>query len=91
MPASACSESLVGPARRGRLDAARATIASLLLEVVPVTDRIVEAAASLLAQHPKLRLPDALVVATGAVLAADSVLTGDAGFRRLGRRIEVLG
>lgn len=91
VPASAYSESLVGPARRGHLHAARTTIESLLLEVVPVTDRIAEAAASLRARHPRLRLPDALVVATGAVLAADVVLTGDAGWQRLGRPVQVLG
>jgi len=42
------------------------------------------------ARHPKLRLPDALVVATGSTLKADVVLTADAGWRRLGATISVL-
>jgi len=47
-------------------------------------------AAELRAHHPGLRLPDALVIATGSTLGADTVLTGDAAWRRLGRTISVL-
>lgn len=90
LPASAYSESLVGPARRGDLPAAKRAVASLLMNVVPVTDRIAEHAAKLRARHPKLRLPDALVVATGSTLKADVVLTADAGWRRLGATVSVL-
>ena len=90
LPASAYSESLVGPARRGDLSSAKQAIASLLMDVVPITDRIAEHAAELRARHLKLRLPDALVVATGSTLSADMVLTCDAGWRRLGKTISVL-
>lgn len=90
LPASAYSESLVGPARRGDLRAAKHAIASLLMDVVPITDRIAEHAADLRARQPKLRLPDALVIATGSTLNADMVLTGDAGWRRLGKTISVV-
>jgi predicted nucleic acid-binding protein len=90
VPASAYSESLVGPARRGQMGAAKNAIASLLMEVVPITDRIAEDAAELRARHSRLRLPDALVVATGSALSADRILTGDAGWRRLGNTISVL-
>jgi predicted nucleic acid-binding protein len=90
VPASAYSESLVGPARLGQMRVARNAIASLLVDVVPITDRIAEAAAELRARHPKLRLPDALVVATGSALNADRVLTGDAAWRPLGKTISVL-
>ena len=69
VPASAYSESLVGPARRGHLAAAKRAIASLLMDVVPIT---------------------ALVVATGTALSADRVLTGDAGWRRLGKTVSIL-
>ena len=42
-------------------------------------------------RHSELRLPDAMVVvATGAVLGADRVLTGDSAWRRLGKTITVL-
>jgi predicted nucleic acid-binding protein len=47
VPASAYSESLVGPARRGRLRAVKEAVDSLLLEVVPVTAHIAEEAAEL--------------------------------------------
>ena len=90
LPASAYSESLVGPARRGRMRAAKNAIASLLIDVVPITDRIAEDAAELRARHRRLRLPDALVVATGSALSADRILTGDAAWRRLGKTISVL-
>ena len=46
--------------------------------------------ADLRARHAKLRLPDALVTATGSTLNADMVLTGDAGWRRLGKRISAI-
>jgi predicted nucleic acid-binding protein len=90
VPASAYSESLVGPARRGGLRAAKSAVASLLLDIVPITVQIAEDAAQLRARHPRLRLPDALVVATGSALSADKVLTGDAGWRGLGSTVSVL-
>jgi predicted nucleic acid-binding protein len=90
LPASAYSESLVGPARRGDLRSAKHAIASLLMDVVPITDRITERAAELRARHSKLRLPDALVVATGSTLNADMVLTCDAGWLPLGKTISML-
>lgn len=90
VPASAYSESLVGPARRGHVAPAKSAIASLLMDIVPITAAIAEHAAQLRARHPRLRLPDALVVATGTVLNADRVLTGDAGWRRLGKTVTVL-
>ena len=57
---------------------------------MPITDRVAEDAADLRARHPELRLPDALVVATGTVLGADEVLTGDVAWRRFGKTITVL-
>jgi predicted nucleic acid-binding protein len=90
LPASAYVECLVGPARRGRLAAARGAIAALLLDSVPITGQVAEEAAGLRARHPALRLPDALVVATGSVLGAAVVLTGDARWRGSGPSIRVL-
>lgn len=90
IPASAYSESLVGPARRGQMEPAKSAIASLLLDIVPITDRIAEEAAELRARHAKLRLPDALVIATGAALEADEIITGDAAWRRLSSTVAVL-
>jgi predicted nucleic acid-binding protein len=90
VPASAYAETLVGPARRGDPAAAKRAIAALLIEVVPITAQVAEDAAELGARHPGLRLPDALVVATGSALGADVVLTSDARWRRLGGKIRVL-
>lgn len=90
LPASAYAESLVGPARRGQLAAAKRAIAALLLDIVPITGQVAEEAAKLRARHPSLRLPDALVLATGSVLGAAVVLTGDTRWRGLGQSIGVL-
>ena len=90
LPASAYAESLVGPARRGRLAAAKQAIDALLLDIVPITGQVAEEAAELRARHPSLRLPDALVVATGSVVGAAAVLTGDARWRQLGQAITIL-
>ncbi|HEY4026181.1 MAG TPA: PIN domain-containing protein [Candidatus Dormibacteraeota bacterium] len=90
IPASAYSESLVGPARHGRSKEAKQAIRALLAEVVVLSEHIAEEAAELRAHHSKLRLPDALVIATGNVLDADVILTGDSGWRRLAKSVQVV-
>ncbi|MGB6770679.1 MAG: PIN domain-containing protein, partial [Candidatus Dormiibacterota bacterium] len=70
---------------------ARAAVASLLLSVAPLSEAIAEEAAVLRARHQGLRLPDALVLATGASLHADSILTGDLRWRDLVSSVEVVG
>jgi predicted nucleic acid-binding protein len=57
LPASAYAESLVGPARRGRLAAAKQAIDALLLDIVPITGQVAEEAAEIRARHSSLRLP----------------------------------
>ena len=64
LPASAYSETLVAFARAGRLSEARQTIADMGIAVMPLTDTIAERAAELRASHERLRLPDAIVLAT---------------------------
>jgi predicted nucleic acid-binding protein len=64
LPASAHSETLVAFARARRLDEARRAIAAMGITVVPLTDTIAERAAELRARHERLRLPDAIVLAT---------------------------
>ena len=88
LPASAYAEILVGPARRGReaMAAAREFVADLALRVEPISAEIAERAAVLRALHRSLKLPDALVIATGDVLGAVSVLTADRTWSRLSRR-----
>ena len=66
--ASAYSETLVAFARARRLDEARQAIAAMGVTVVPLTDTIAERAAELRARHDRLRLPDAIVLATAQEL-----------------------
>lgn len=80
LPASAYAEALVGPMRRGGEAAARldAALAAGRVAVQPADRRIAAGAARLRAAHPRLRLPDALVLATAEAVTADEVLTTDA-------------
>jgi predicted nucleic acid-binding protein len=85
LPASAYAESLVIHARAGTTEAARAAVARLGLRIAPITELVAEAAADLRARVPAIRLPDALVLACGEVLAADVILTADRRWRGLPR------
>lgn len=93
VPASAYAEALVAPARRGPA-AVRALdqfLADLPAEVEPITRQVAKSAAQLRARHGKrLRLPDALVLATAIHLKADRLLTTDAGWPRTGVAVDVL-
>ncbi len=53
--------------------------------VVPLDEEIAVVAAALRALRPSVRLPDALVVATGESLEADIILTTDRRLARLPR------
>jgi predicted nucleic acid-binding protein len=84
LPASAYSETLVAFARAGRLDDARRAITAMGITIVPLTDTIAERAAELRARHTRLRLPDAIVLATaremgGSLLSYDRKLSQRAG------------
>lgn len=93
VPASAYAECLVAPARAGR-EAMRAVdsfLADLAADVEPITRQLASRAAQLRARHGnRLRLPDALVVATALHLGADRVITTDAGWPpRVGVAVEL--
>ena len=90
LPASAYAESLVDPARKGRLDEARDALATLRLHIVPIDGSVAERAASLRARERGLRLPDALVLACGKLLGADVILTADRRWRRF-ERVRLIG
>lgn len=75
-PASAYSEALVSFARAGRVADAREAIAAMGISVTPLTATIAERAAGLRASHDRLRLPDAIVLATARDLNAN-LLTYD--------------
>ena len=84
-PASAYSETLVAFARANRVADARESVAGMGITVTPLTARIAERAAALRAQHRRLRLPDALVLATARELEAD-LLTYDIPLARVAQR-----
>lgn len=90
VPASALAETLVVPSRAGRMDEVRAKIQLLDLGVIPIGEDIAVEAARLRGRHRSLRLPDALVIASGDVLNADSILTGDRTWASVSRRVNVI-
>jgi predicted nucleic acid-binding protein len=86
LPASAYSETLVAFARARRLEEARRAITAMGITIVSLTDTIAERAAELRAHHTRLRLPDAIVLATaqemgGSLLSYDRRLSQLAGKR----------
>lgn len=94
VPASAYAEILVAPLRQ---DPASGDLVDEFLEalpasVEPATREIARRAALLRASHgSRLRLPDALVVATAIVLDADRVVTTDRRWPDVGIRVDVVG
>jgi predicted nucleic acid-binding protein len=94
IPASAYAEILVAAFRES--PEASATIDEFLdalpATVEPATREIGRRAAELRARHGnRLRLPDALVAATGIVLKADRIMTTDARWPDVGVTVHVIG
>ncbi len=93
VPASVLAEVLV-PTARDRPDevlALRDRIGALFGPIRAIDDDVAMAAAKLRALHRSLRLPDALVIATGIVDDADVILTADVRWRGIDTRVELLG
>lgn len=93
LPASAYAEVLVAPHGQGgaAVQAVDAFLEALPATIEPVTPEIARIAAGLRARHGRrLRLPDALVVATAVELRADRVLTTDARWPDLEVVVEVV-
>lgn len=95
LPASAFAEALVGPSRSGERAVAmvRALIERLPIEVAPLDEAVAVEAAAIRAEHPGIKLPDALVVATAKVLDAERLVTTDRRWpsaRELGLSTELL-
>lgn len=83
IPASALAESMVAPAKHGSasLDAIREFVERLPLGVAQLDAETAIIAAQVRAQFgPKLKLPDALVIATAFDLEADVLVTTDRGW-----------
>lgn len=91
IPAHTLAETLVHPARVGKVTEARRFIDSLEIKIDPVTEQTAVAAARLRAQHGSaLRMPDALVLAYAEVQNADCVLTADARWQAWSDRVHLL-
>jgi predicted nucleic acid-binding protein len=91
VPASVLSEVLVGAARHSEeAAAARRRDIERLFPTRIIDDAVAVAAAHLRARHRSLRLPDALVIATGIVDNAEKVLTADKRWSGLDERVHVL-
>lgn len=94
LSAATYSEILVHPAGQGAaaIAAVDGIIDALPSTIVPIDRTIAAAAAGLRARHGGgLRLPDAMVLATAEVIAADRVITTDARLTRRGVEIELIG
>jgi hypothetical protein len=92
LPGSAHAESLVGPTRRGpgSLASFDEFIAGFAIRIEPLSREVARRTAALRARHPRLRLPDALVLATGDVLDAALILTADAAWQSVSPRVQVI-
>ena len=90
LPASALAETLVAPARAGRLEEARQRIQALELLIAEADEDVAVEAARWRGRHRSLRLPDALVLATAEVRGASALLTGDASWKALSNRVRVI-
>jgi predicted nucleic acid-binding protein len=85
VPASAYSEALVSFAKAGRTADAREAIAAMGITIVQMSQSIAERAAELRAKHDRLRLPDAIVLATAHELRAQ-LLTYDDNLAKIAQK-----
>jgi predicted nucleic acid-binding protein len=90
LPASVLSEAMVGGYRNGTATELHRRIIGLFGPVRLPDEEIALKAAELRARHRSLRLPDALVIATGVVDNA-MVLTCDKRLAAVDPRVQVVG
>lgn len=91
VPASVFAEVLVAATREGAkvVRAYEEMIDDIAREVRPIDRETAKAAAAIRAKHKAIRLPDALVLATGHMLDAE-VLTAYQKWSRVDRRVTIL-
>jgi PIN domain nuclease of toxin-antitoxin system len=91
LPASVLADALVGAAREGATvrDDAERRLLDAVDRLHPVDRDVAVHAADVRARHGTVRLPDALVLATGRALDAP-VLTADKRWAAVDRRVEVV-
>lgn len=87
------AETLVRPLRIGEAEVAKVGrfLRAANVRLVPVDQPIARRAAALRARSGRLRLPDALVLATGAQLGAQEIVTTDQRWPDVGLPVTVLG
>ncbi|MBW0118087.1 type II toxin-antitoxin system VapC family toxin [Pseudonocardia abyssalis] len=90
LPASVLSEAMVGAYRNATATELRRRIVGLFGPVRALDEQVALAAAELRGEHRSLRLPDAVVVATGIVDDA-VVLTCDRRLAGVDPRVQVIG
>jgi len=90
--ASVYAEILVGPFRKGAqaVAAVEAFLEDFAVRIEPITPPIARAAARLRGGSKRVRLPDALVLATADEVGADAVLTGDDSWAKISRRVRLV-
>jgi predicted nucleic acid-binding protein len=92
LPASALAELLTGASRLepAALQTVEALVDAVVDQVRDIDREVVGVAVRVRARHRFLRLPDAMVLAVGQVLQADSVLTTEQQWTRADRRVRLL-
>lgn len=92
LPATVLAESLVGVHRRGdaAADQMRRDLVAFFGDVRVVDEAVAVATSMLRHRHRSIRLPDALVIATGIVDHA-AVLTCDKRLAAIDQRVQVVG
>lgn len=93
LAATALAEILVDAARLGE-EAVQTTerfINEIVDDVRDIDRSVARAAARYRARHGGLRLPDALVIAVGSVMNAESVLTADRRWVSVDARVRLVG
>jgi predicted nucleic acid-binding protein len=90
IPMTAFSESIVAPYRRSRRDGQRAEAALAALGSPVEATRAIASQAARLRAARRIKLPDALILATAMEVAADHVLTLDRRWRGVDSRVRLL-
>src|SRR2546425_11355404 len=92
LPASALAEVLVGASRlgAGAVRTTEAFVDTIVDQVHSIDRSVARSAAAYRSAHKSIRLPDAFVLAVGATLNADTVLTADTRWAKVDRRVHVI-
>jgi predicted nucleic acid-binding protein len=92
IPSLVLAEVLVGVARAepGALERRQRDLSSAFDTARPLDEAVAVAAARLRARHRSLRMPDAIVIATGIVDEVDAILTADRRWAGVDPRVVVL-